>query len=186
MNTQELNSKKNTLLDAQLSMLNKAQEAHVALTVAEEESYKNMTSEIDSITSTVNRFNAISAAKTEIGKVTSAIVLPTEGETKKVLSAAYKKAFWNMIQKRDFSNGALAESASTSAADGSYLVPSQTDPTIPALAVIEASARKLSLVVPTEMDVKLPYQASKTVAAAKAESNSGGTNAFGTSVPTFN
>ena len=51
--------------------------------------------------------------------------------------------------------------------------------------MIEASARKLSRVIPTEMDIKVPYQASKTVATAKAESNNSGTNAFGTSVPTF-
>lgn len=61
-----------------------------------------------------------------------------------------------------------------------------TDPTIPALAVIEASARKLSQVITTEMDIKLPYQASKTVAAAKSESTDEGTNAFPTNVPTFN
>src|ERR1019366_4408853 len=57
---------------------------------------------------------------------------------------------------------------------------------IPALAVIEAAARKLSRVILTEMDLKLPYQASKTVAAAKAETNSTNTSAFATNVPTFN
>jgi len=80
----------------------------------------------------------------------------------------------------------LSESTAASAADGSYLVPSMTDPTIPALAVIEASARKLSLVIPTEMDIKLPYQASKTVAAAKAESNGSTQTPFASNVPTFN
>jgi HK97 family phage major capsid protein len=71
------------------------------------------------------------------------------------------------------------------AADGSYLVPSITDPTIAALAPIEASARKLSQVITTDMDIKLPYQASKSVAAVKAESKDTGTTLFATNVPTF-
>jgi HK97 family phage major capsid protein len=35
------------------------------------------------------------------------------------------------------------------------------------------------------MDIKLPYQSAKTVAAAKSESNNSGTNAFATNVPQF-
>jgi HK97 family phage major capsid protein len=84
-----------------------------------------------------------------------------------------------------FANAAALSEGGT-AADGSYLVPSQTDPSIASLAVIEAAARSLSQVVVTEMDIKLPYQASKTVAAAKAESKDTGTTLFATNVPTFN
>jgi hypothetical protein len=40
------------------------------------------------------------------------------------------------------SNAALSKGGT--AADGSFLLPSATDPSIPALAVIEASARKLT------------------------------------------
>ncbi len=162
-------TRRTALLDQQTLMLNNAQAAKRNLTAAEEVRFANMTQEINAL----------------LAQPTSNYVIPGTGKSPlPVMSAAYKDAFWQMIQKRDFTNGALGEGGT--AADGSYLVPSQTDPAIPALAVIEAAARKLSRVIPTEMDLKLPYQASKTVAAAKAESNSGGTNAFAVNIPTFN
>jgi HK97 family phage major capsid protein len=114
------------------------------------------------------------------------VVPEFKGATKKFnnCTAEYATAFWNAFKTRDFRNAALAEGGT--AADGSYLVPNQTDPSIPNLAVIEASARKLSRVITTEMDIKLPYQSAKSVATAKAESTNSGVNAFGTSVPQFN
>lgn len=185
MDSKVLNTRKSELLAAQEQMLNKAVEAKVKLTAAEEEQFKNATAEISDINETLTRMAGIEKGKLEIGKPTSAAFVPQEKKSgKQVLSAEYCKAFWAALQTRNFTNAALGEGGT--AADGSYLVPSITDPTIPNLAVIEASARKLSLVIPTEMDIKLPYQSAKTVAAAKAESNNSGTNAFATNVPQFN
>jgi HK97 family phage major capsid protein len=80
-------------------------------------------------------------------------------------------------------NASLGEGG-TSAAGGA-LVPIEVDPSIPAMAIEETIARSLSRVITTSMDLKLPFQASKSVAALKAESTSSGTNAFGVSEPTF-
>lgn len=181
----ELNTRKAELLTSQEQMLDTAQEAKIKLTDEQELSFAAATAEIEDIDKSLARMAAIAKGKAEVGAPTSQVFIPNIDKTgKKVLSAEYSKAFWNAIQTRNFTNAALGEGGT--AADGSYLVPTQTDPTIPALAVIEASARKLSLVMPTEMDIKLPYQSAKTVAAAKAESNNSGTNPFATNVPQFN
>lgn len=160
-------TRRTALLDQQSLMLNTAMAAGRKLTASEEQKFAQMSLEVNAL----------------LAEPASTYVIPGK-PSQPVLSDAYSKAFWNMIQKRDFTNAALSEGGT--AADGSYLVPTQTDPAIPALAVIEAAARKLSRVIPTEMDIKLPYQATKTVAAAKAESTDSGTNAFATNVPTFN
>ena len=144
-------TRRTALLDQQSLMLNTAMAAGRKLTASEEQKFAQMSLEVNAL----------------LAEPASTYVIPGK-PSQPVLSDAYSKAFWNMIQKRDFTNAALSEGGT--AADGSYLVPTQTDPAIPALAVIEAAARKLSRVIPTEMDIKLPYQATKTVAAAKAES----------------
>lgn len=185
MNTQELNARKAELLSTQEKMLNTAQEKKVSLTDEQERDFATYTAEVDQINKTIARFEAINKGKQEVGAPTStAFVAATSTNDKKILSPEYSKAFWNMIKTRNFTNAALGEGGT--AADGSYLVPSQTDPEIAQLQIIEASARKLSRVIETEMDLKLPYQSALTVAAQKSESNNSGTNAFATNVPQFN
>ncbi len=162
-------ARRTALLDQQTLILNQAQAAGRDLNASEKQKFAQMSLEVNAL----------------LAEPTSTYVIHGAGKSPlPAMSAAYKDAFWNMIQKRDFTNAALGEGGT--AADGSYLVPSQTDPAIPALAVIEAAARKLSRVIPTEMDLKLPYQATKSVAAAKAETNSTNTSAFATNNPTFN
>jgi HK97 family phage major capsid protein len=183
-----LNTRKKELLDAQEKMLVAATDSKIQLTAAQEEQFKNFTNEIDSINTNLARTEAINKGKLEVGVPSSTLAIPADFSNVKSkytnCTAEYAGAFWNALSTRNFSNAALGEGGT--AADGSFLVPNQTDPSIPNLAVIEASARKLSRVITTEMDVKLPYQASKTVAALKAESNNTSTNAFATNVPTFN
>jgi HK97 family phage major capsid protein len=183
--TQELNARKKALLDQQEQMLNRASEAKVQLTATEDEQFKTFTNEIDSINTNLSRIEMIAKGKREVGEPTNTVLVPEFVKKSNFTNctAEYASAFWKSLSTRNFSNAALGEGGT--AADGSYLVPSQTDPSIPNLAVIEASARKLSKVISTEMDIKLPYQASKTVAALKAESNNSGTNAFAANVPTF-
>jgi len=192
MDIKALNAQKKDLLNRQEAMLNAASEAKRQLTAAEEETFANLTKELDATNVNIARVEAIAKGKLEVGAPSNSVVVPEFSHQMSVVggkrysncTAEYAKAFWNALSTRNFSNAALGEGGT--AADGSYLVPSVTDPTIPALAPIEASARKLSKVITTEMDIKLPYQASKTVAAGKAESNNSGTNAFATNVPTFN
>lgn len=184
MDSKILNTRKAELLAHQEQMLNAAQEAKVKLTPAQEEQFANATAEINSIDQTLVRMAAIEKGKKEVALPTSEVFVPNmDSKRKKSSSPAYTNAFWNMIAKRDFTNAALAEGGT--AADGSYLVPQEFDPTIPNLALIEASARKLSRVITTEMNLVFPYQASRGVAAQKAESTNSGTNAFAANVPTF-
>jgi HK97 family phage major capsid protein len=182
---QILNARKKEILDQQEQMLNAASEAKIQLTAAQNETFDNLTKELDATNVSIARHEAIEKGKREVSAPANQIVIPTVGDRKKFsnCTAEYADAFWKSLSTRFSNTAALGEGGT--AANGGFLVPSMTDPTIPALAVIEASARKLSKVITTEMDIKLPFQASKTVAAAKAESNSGGTNAFATNVPTF-
>jgi len=187
MDSKILNARKKELLDQQEKMLNAASEAKIALTTSQEDSFQAMSVEIEGINTNISRIEAIAKGKREVGAPATEVVVPEFGKSKAKYSNCstdYAEAFWNMLKSpKNFSNAALGEGGT--AADGSYLVPSQTDPSIPNLAVIEASARKLSRVIQTEMDLKIPYQSAKTTASAKAESNNSGTNAFATSVPQF-
>ena len=191
MDSKQLQNRKNEVIAAQEKLVKAAMDAK-AWSDAQETEYTNLSNELKTIDTTFARFEAVAASKkAQNAAATDAFVPNTdgkEGQPAVHTTKPYNTAFWNYIRTRDtrIINAALGETVGAPDTDGSYLVPSMTDPTIPALAVIEASARKLSVVIPTEMDIKLPYQASKTVAAAKAESNNSGTHAFATNVPTFN
>jgi HK97 family phage major capsid protein len=180
MDSTILNKRKAELLDQQTLMLNQAQESKTALTASQEEQFSNATAEIDSIDKTLTRMAAIAKSKSEVNLPTSDVFVDAK-PSKKDFSAEYKSAFWNYFKNPAILNANLGEGGTT---DGGYLVPSRTDPAIPALAVIEASARKLSMVISTDMDLKLPYQATKTTAAAKAESRTSNVPFAGTA-PTF-
>lgn len=171
MTNKENAIRRSFLLDEQTLMLNQAMAAGRKLTSAEEQKFAQMSLEINSINS----------------RPTTDIFVPgmaTNPSNSKQLSPEYTEAFWNAIKTRNFTNATLAEGGD--AQDGSYLVPSQTDPSIAPMAQIECAARRLSNVIVTDMDIKFGYQASKSVAAAKAESTSAGNNAFASNAPTFN
>jgi len=194
-NTKELNARKNEILNAQEEMLKKASEAKVALTASEEEKFENFSRELDEINKNITRVENIRRNRSEVNTPsTSAVIADSTASkyvalgSKQMLSPEYAQNFWASLKggKEGFGkfvNAALGEGGTT--ADGSALVPVQTDPSIPNLAMIEASARSLSRVITTEMDINLPFQSAKTVAATKAESNNSGTNAFATNVPQF-
>jgi HK97 family phage major capsid protein len=186
MDTRILHKQKKELLDLQERMLNSARESQKTLDAAQETEFANLQSKVDAINIDINRFEAIEKGRREIG-TPSDIFVPTETKDGKQkysnCTAEYATNFWKSMGT-GFRNAALGEGGT--AADGSFLVPIQTDPSIPALAVIEASARKLSFVMSTEMDIKLPYQSAKTVAAAKAETNNSATGTFAANVPQFN
>jgi HK97 family phage major capsid protein len=169
MNRQDLNKRKNELLTQQDAVLNTALEAKRILTDAEEVNFKNAELEIANINQTLVRFDNISKGRSELALPTSQIVVPTEKTSKGLFSADYQKNFWNALKNRQFTNAALGEGGTT---DGGYLVPITVDSTIVPLAPQESSVRKLALVIPTQNDIKLPAQLTKTLAAAKAESRS--------------
>jgi HK97 family phage major capsid protein len=205
MDSKILNARKKEILAQQETMLAKATEAKAPLTDTEEATYSNLTKELDSINVNIARFDAIAKGRCEVGVPQQEVLVPANKGTSKFyalgasrikteVTSEYAEAFWNQFSDKNghghnlrtgkFDMAALGEGGT--AADGSYLVPSQTDPSIPNLAIIEASARKLSRVITTEMDLKLPYQSAKATAAQKSESNNSGTNAFATNVPQFN
>src|ERR1700693_777836 len=142
MDTKVLNTRKNELCDQQLLMLNQAQEAHVNLTPAQEESFKNAEAEIKNIDITLARMDALTKSKAQINEPTSTpLIVPgikAKNNTKIGFSDEYIAEFWNHFKNpnKGISMAALGENAPTYVGtDGGYLVPQRTDPTIPALAV---------------------------------------------------
>jgi HK97 family phage major capsid protein len=202
MDTKVLNARKKEILDAQEKMLKNAVESKVALSVADEAAFANFTNELDAINTNLTRYKAIEQGKAEVGAPREAAVV-SEAKVSKIFAMGgyrtvtplanatpeYVRGFWQSLKSKAdherflIQNASLGESGSTAA--GGALVPVETDPSIPALAIEETIARSLSRVITTEMNLNLPYQASLTTAALKAESNSGGTNAFATNAPTF-
>lgn len=203
MDTQILNKRKKEILDAQTKMLTNAADLKVSLTAAEEAQFTAFTAELDAITLNLSRYAAIEKGKSEVGAPREAAVIASSvAATKYFAAGGYKNAtqlttctpdyvrgFWQSLksstdhQRFMIQNASLGESGS--AAAGGALVPVETDPSIPALAIEECTARQLSRVIVTEMNLNLPYQASLTVSALKPESNSGGVNNFSTNAPTF-
>ena len=191
MNTKDLNKRKNELLDQQTAVLNAASEAKRGLTDTEEANFKAQTAEIDSINTMIARYDAINKNRSEVNQPTSQVEAPitakareTKNAKRKSFSNEYSETFYENFQSiltGRFQNAALGEGGTT---DGGYLVPITVDGTIVPLAPQETSLRQLAKVIPTTMDIKLPAQAAKTVAAAKAESRTGN-NAFGGTAPTF-
>jgi HK97 family phage major capsid protein len=192
LNPTLLNTRKSELLSQQELVLNQAQEAKTKLTDTQEAAFTAATAEIKEIDTTLARMDAIAKSKAQINEPTSnPFIAPTpkaKNNSKVGFSDEYISEFWNHFRNpsKGISMAALGENAPTYVGtDGGYLVPQRTDPTIPALAVNECSARKLSQVIVTDMDLKLPFQATKTVAAAKAESRTSN-NPFAGTAPSFN
>jgi HK97 family phage major capsid protein len=182
-----LHTRNTEILNEQERILNSASEAKRQLAADEEITFANLTKELDANNITIARFAAINKGREVIATPREhAIITSSTSSTATKYSnctAAYGNAFWNAMKTRSFTNAVLGEGGA--AADGGFLFPTVTDPGIRTLATIEAAARKLSLVVPTEVDTKYPYQASKAFAMGKAETNSTASNAFANNVPTF-
>ena len=198
-----LNTRKKEILDAQDKMLRNAVDTKTALSAADETAFTAMTTELDGINTSITRMTAIENGRREVGAPREKVVIADASATKFFAMGGYRsvtpmasatpeyvKGFWASLRSKAdherflIQNASLGESGSTAA--GGALVPIETDPSIPAMAIEETIARSLSRVITTQMNLNLPFQAAKTVAALKAESNSTGTNAFATNAPTFN
>jgi HK97 family phage major capsid protein len=206
-----LKTQKDQLFDEQQRMLNTHFESKTKMSDGDEATFENIKSKIKDIDQTIARFEAVAAGKRELAApVNSPIIAPgvhnvgakfyamggthTANRFTQVdpisLSSDYAKGMWASLKNGKagfdrycFDNAVLGEGGTS--ADGSALVPISTDPSIPNLAPYECSARKLSRVITTENDLNIPYQSAKGVAALKAETNNGNTNAFTASVAQF-
>jgi HK97 family phage major capsid protein len=90
--------------------------------------------------------------------------------TKKVVFGAdYTDAFYRMIQTGGREVSAALYEGSEGA--GGYAVPITVDDQIVPLAPNEMSVRQLAMVIPTQMDIKVPQKGSFGVANAKAENS---------------
>lgn len=191
MNRKELNQRKNELLNQQDAVLRACEEAKREMTSAEEENFGTAKKEIESINAKLERIDFVAKNRGEIAQPTSQIEAPISGKAMETRNAKrssfsneYSDVFYGNFQNiltGRFVNAALGEGGTT---DGGFLVPITVDGTIVPLAPQETTLRQLAKVIPTTMDIKLPAQAAKTVAAAKAESRTGN-NAFGGTAPTF-
>lgn len=197
-----LNTRKKEILDAQDKMLRNAVDTKTALSAADETAFTAMTTELDGINTSITRLTAIENGRREVGAPREQVVIADAHATKFFAMGGYHsvtpmanatpdyvRGFWASLRSKAdherflIQNASLGESGSTAA--GGALVPVETDPSIPAMAIEETVARSLSRVITTTMNLALPYQSAKSVAAIKAESNSSGTNAFATNAPTF-
>ena len=198
-----LNKRKLEIINRQEDMLKKAVDTKIALTETEEAQYSNFQKELDEINTNLHRFENLNKNRSEVDTPRENVVIANSNTNSKFwamggyreamalpqINDDYAKRFWSSLKDKStfdrfmFQNAALGESGSTAA--GGALVPIKTDPSIPNLQIEETACRSLSTVIATDTDINLPYQASKTVAALKAESNSSGTNAFAENDPTF-
>lgn len=202
MDKKSLNTRKAEILNAQELMLKKAHEAKIQLTDSENSQFDNFTKELDAINLTLKRVGDIEAGKAQVGTPNETPAISNSTNSKFWAMGGYREAmalpqinddyvkkFYSSLKDKStfdrfmFENAVLGEGG-TSAAGGA-LVPIRTDPSIPALQIEETTARSLSTVITTDMDINLPFQATKTLAALKAESTSSGANAFAENDPTF-
>jgi len=203
MDSKVLNKRKSELLDQQTKLVQSALETKVKMTKAEDEQYEALSAEIEDLNTNIKRFDAIAMGKLQVGAPsTPAVIADAEKKSKFYAMGGYRKAtelgdvnadyvknFYSSLKSTSsherflIQNAALGETGS--AAAGGALVPIETDPSIPNLQMEETIARSLSRVISTDMDINLPYQAVKTLAALKVESSSAGTNAFAENDPTF-
>ena len=148
MNLQELNTRKQELLDKQEAMIKKAVDNKTKLSPAEDSQFENMTADIADIDKTITRIKAISSGKEAVAAPNQSVVTPNSNtESRKFYAMGgyrsslvipngdtYNTNFWSALkngkhsfEKFAFENAALGEGGTT--ADGSALVPIQTDPT---------------------------------------------------------
>lgn len=185
---QVLNTRKSELIKMQEKMLNAALEAKVKLTDAEESQFTAATAEIADINTKLDRIAAIAKGKQEIGEPTSDLFLSQnaskirQSSGKVVLSEAYNTAFWSRFNPRaDATRIDMAALNEGTSSEGGFTVPVIVEDTIIPLAPLECSVRKLALNIVTETDIKIPVEATRTVAGQKTESGDtsysfGGTN----------
>jgi len=203
MSKELLNKRKDEVLKQQSDMLAAAVTNKAKFTEAQEAQYSAMSAELDEINTNIARFEAIAKGKAEVGTPREVPEIANTAQKTKFFALGgyraatelptitddYVKKFWSSLKSGAtftqfmIQNAVLGEGGTSQA--GGALVPSRTDPTIPAMAIEETVARSLSRVITTDMDIKMPYQSAKTVAALKAESNSSGTNNFAENDPTF-
>jgi HK97 family phage major capsid protein len=196
-----LNQRKTAIVNQQELMLKKAFEAK-GMSEADDAQYTNLQKELDDINTQLHRFENINKNRSEVNTPRENVVISNNNTNAKFWAMGgyresstldvnddYIKKFYSSLKDKStfdrfmFENAVLGEGGSTAA--GGALVPIRTDPSIPALQIEETTARSLSTVISTDMDINLPYQASKTLAALKAESTSAGANAFAENDPTF-
>lgn len=209
MDSKNLNKRKSEIVDQQSAMLAKAVESKIKFTDSEELGYTNLSKELDEVNTSILRIDAVNKSRSEISQPSTPVMVSNTndrrtfialGSTRDSIGAReltqvnneYAEGFWQSFKNgaagfnsyiSKFSNAVLGEGGTT--ADGSALVPISTNPEIPNLAMQECTARGLSKVITTEMDINVPYQSARSTAAVKAETNNGNTNAFTASIPQF-
>jgi HK97 family phage major capsid protein len=202
MDTKILNTTKEELLQKQTNLLMKARESK-KWDAEDKKVFDALTVEINEVSEDIKRYEFVNKGKLEIATPRQTAAIVDSSKTSKFMAFAgsynpskvlnvtedHVSKFWAAcknpatFQKWQIENSALGEGGT--AADGSALVPIMTDPTIPALQIVECSARSLSKVIPTDRNINFPFQSAKSVASIKAETNNSSTNSFGTSVPQF-
>jgi len=185
---QQLNTRKNELLNANEQMLKASIEAKMQLTDAQETSYAAAVKELESLDKTIVRLAAIEKGKKEVTAPTSGAFVTQNSKTLKsgkiIFSNEYHQAFWSQFNPNRSSNFTMGSLNEGTSSEGGFTVPVIVEDQIVPLAPLECAMRKLALVITTETDIKIPVQATRTTAAQKTESSDTGYS-FGGTNPSF-
>jgi HK97 family phage major capsid protein len=175
---QELQTKRNELIESQDKIMKASLEAHVKLTDVQDKNYDNVMAEVADIDKMIVRMTDLAKRKAEIAKPTSDIFVALDPKNtamkgnKKTFSQEYYNSFWASFGESYKNNGRFSMTAMDegTSAEGGFAVPVIVEDSIVPLAPLESSVRKVALNIVTETDIKIPQQATRSTANQKTES----------------
>ena len=189
---EQLNKRKDELFARQEQILNSCEEAKRKPNEAEEAEFKNLSVEIADITTQVARRKEVENGRAALALPTSQPIIPGDPKNlakasgRRTLSPEYFEAFYKNFGKLGkISNDLLFEGADADSADGGVVAPIIFEGTVIPLAPINMALRDLATVTATSNDIKIPCQVTKSVAAVKQQTTSGGTHSFAATNPTI-
>jgi len=184
-----LNKQKVELLNAQEAILNSAESAKRQLTAAEDEEFKKHENAIKDISLQIDRHTAIATERAKLAMATSQPVVPGQAKPKfgsVKLSEEYREAFYRNFSKLgSVRNDLLFEGADADSAEGGVVAPIVFEDSVIPLAPTNMALRQLAFVTPTQNDIKIPCEVTRSTAAVKQQSTTGGTHSFAATNPTI-
>jgi len=146
------------------------------MNAAETQDFDAAMAEVTAQSTEIARIDKLNTLKAQL----KGVHIPEPGRASKRapkhFSEEYYESFWGNLGNLRAVEAALYEGSNSA---GGYAVPIEVDGTIVPLAPQEFAIRQLATIVPTTNDVKIPIQATRSTAAAKAESTSASDTSHG-------
>lgn len=187
-----LNKRKAELEARQEVILNAGIAGNRSLNDAEKAELTTLDNDIKDVNDNVARFEALAKSSAALKQpVTQPVV--ADGDVKKskfaqkkIMSDEYFETFYKNVGKLGkIENNILFEGADTDSATGGVVAPILFDGQVIPLAPNNLALRQLAFVTPTENDIKIPVQLTRSAAAKKLQSTSGGNHGFSATNPTI-